>query len=137
LKVVPEWLEDGLIVASPGTVRQINVMVLARFVDFLPPVELPIVATFVQSCRITTESKAHLVGHPCTCVGRRENWLHICDKSIQVFNHLTRISVAICTHSCPAVGRSDMHKGQTFEEPHTYVMKRQLNATSKSQASKK
>jgi hypothetical protein len=35
------------------------------------------------------------------------------------------------------VGRSDMQKGQTFEEPHTYVMKRQLNATSKSQASKK
>jgi hypothetical protein len=35
------------------------------------------------------------------------------------------------------VGRSDTHKGQTFEEPHTYVMKRQLNATSKSQASKK
>jgi hypothetical protein len=35
------------------------------------------------------------------------------------------------------VGRSDMHKGRTFEEPHTYVMKRQSNATSKSQASKK
>jgi hypothetical protein len=35
------------------------------------------------------------------------------------------------------VGRSDTHKGQTFEEPHTYVMKHQSNATSKSQASKK
>jgi hypothetical protein len=35
------------------------------------------------------------------------------------------------------VGRSDTHKGQTFEEPHTYVLKCQLNATSKSQASKK
>jgi hypothetical protein len=35
------------------------------------------------------------------------------------------------------VGRSDMHKGQTFEEPHTYVMKRESNVTSKSQASKK
>jgi hypothetical protein len=33
------------------------------------------------------------------------------------------------------VGRSDTHEGQTFEEPHTYVMKRQSNATSKSQAS--
>ncbi len=102
LKVVPEWLEDGLIVASPGTIRQINVMALARFVDFLPPVELPIVTTFVWSCRITTESKTHLVGHPCTCVGRRDNWLCICDKSIQGFNHLTRISAAICTHSCPS-----------------------------------
>jgi hypothetical protein len=40
-------------------------------------------------------------------------------------------------HTQTAVGRSDTHKGQTFEEPHTYVMKRQLNATSKSQASKK
>jgi hypothetical protein len=35
------------------------------------------------------------------------------------------------------VGRNDTHEGQTFEEPHTYVMKRQSNATSKSQASKK
>jgi hypothetical protein len=33
-----------------------------------------------------------------------------------------------------SVGRSDMHEGQTFEEPHTYVMKHQSNATSKSQA---
>ncbi len=35
------------------------------------------------------------------------------------------------------VGRSDTHEEQTFEEPHTYMMKHQSNATSKSQASKK
>jgi hypothetical protein len=35
------------------------------------------------------------------------------------------------------VRRSDTHEGQTFEEPHTYVMKHQSNATSKSQARKK
>jgi hypothetical protein len=34
-----------------------------------------------------------------------------------------------------AVGRSDMHKGWTFEESQMYVMKCQLNATSKSQVS--
>jgi hypothetical protein len=36
-----------------------------------------------------------------------------------------------------SVGRSDMREGQTFEKPHTYMMKCQSNATSKSQASKK
>jgi hypothetical protein len=76
-------------------------MPLAWLVDLLLHVELMVLTAFIQQCRVTTEGKAHLIGHPCTCIGRRDNWLHIDHNSIQIFYNLSRISTAMCSLSHP------------------------------------